>query len=72
MKRIKAISLLMARIFVMSVKRVCAVRSAWLRQDTSLLHRSVRENIVYGRPDASEEEIISAAERAEAPALFQR
>ncbi len=35
-------------------------------QDTSLLHRSVRDNIVYGRPDASEEEMRSAAERAEA------
>ncbi len=35
-------------------------------QDTSLLHRSVRDNIVYGRPNASEAEMISAAERAEA------
>jgi ATP-binding cassette subfamily B multidrug efflux pump len=35
-------------------------------QDTSLLHRSVRENIIYGRPDATEEEMISAAKRAEA------
>ncbi|HFC8536265.1 TPA: ABC transporter ATP-binding protein [Neisseria bacilliformis] len=35
-------------------------------QDTSLLHRSVRDNIVYGRPDASDEEMFSAAERAEA------
>ncbi|MDO4997175.1 MAG: ABC transporter ATP-binding protein [Neisseria sp.] len=35
-------------------------------QDTSLLHRSVRDNIVYGRPKASDEEMISAAERAEA------
>ncbi len=35
-------------------------------QDTSLLHRSVRDNIVYGRPDASEQEMIQAAERAEA------
>ncbi len=35
-------------------------------QDTSLLHRSVRENIVYGRPDASEAEMLRAAERAEA------
>ena len=35
-------------------------------QDTSLLHRSVRENIVYGRPDASEVEMLRAAERAEA------
>jgi len=35
-------------------------------QDTSLLHRSVRENIVYGRPDASEEDMLAAAKRAEA------
>ncbi|MBL8305358.1 MAG: ABC transporter ATP-binding protein [Rubrivivax sp.] len=35
-------------------------------QDTSLLHRSVRENIVYGRPDATEAEMLRAAERAEA------
>jgi len=35
-------------------------------QDTSLLHRSVRDNIVYGRPDASEEEMIAAAQQAEA------
>lgn len=35
-------------------------------QDTSLLHRSVRDNIVYGRPDATEEDMMNAAERAEA------
>lgn len=35
-------------------------------QDTSLLHRSVHDNIIYGRPDATEAEMISAAERAEA------
>ncbi len=35
-------------------------------QDTSLLHRSVRDNIVYGRPEASDEEMRAAAERAEA------
>lgn len=35
-------------------------------QDTSLLHRSVRDNILYGRPDATETEMISAAKRAEA------
>jgi ATP-binding cassette subfamily B multidrug efflux pump len=35
-------------------------------QDTSLLHRSVRENILYGRPEASDAEMIVAAERAEA------
>ncbi len=35
-------------------------------QDSSLLHRSVRANILYGRPDASEAQMIAAAERAEA------
>jgi ATP-binding cassette subfamily B multidrug efflux pump len=35
-------------------------------QDTSLLHRSVQENILYGRPDASEADMIAAAEQAEA------
>lgn len=35
-------------------------------QDTSLLHRSVRENILYGRPDATEAELIAAATQAEA------
>ena len=35
-------------------------------QDTSLLHRSVRENIVYGRPDATDADMQRAAERAEA------
>jgi ATP-binding cassette, subfamily B, multidrug efflux pump len=40
-------------------------------QDTSLLHRSVRDNIVYGRPDASEADMLAAAERAEAHAFIQ-
>ena len=35
-------------------------------QDTALMHRSVRENILYGRPDASEAEMARAAQRAEA------
>jgi ATP-binding cassette subfamily B multidrug efflux pump len=35
-------------------------------QDTSLLHRSVRENIMYGRLDATEEQMIIAAKQAEA------
>ena len=35
-------------------------------QDTSLLHRSVRDNILYGRPDATEAEMLGAAERASA------
>ncbi|WP_313351884.1 ATP-binding cassette domain-containing protein, partial [Paracoccus sp. (in: a-proteobacteria)] len=39
-------------------------------QDTSLLHRSIRDNIAYGRPDASEAEILRAAELAEADFIF--
>lgn len=35
-------------------------------QDTSLLHRSVRDNIAYGRPEATDEEVIAAAKRANA------
>ena len=35
-------------------------------QDTSLLHRSVRDNILYGRPDANDADMVSAAKRAEA------
>lgn len=35
-------------------------------QDTSLLHRSIRENIAYGKPDATDEEIVEAAKRANA------
>jgi ATP-binding cassette subfamily B multidrug efflux pump len=35
-------------------------------QDTSLLHRSVRENIIYGRPEATETELIEAAREAQA------
>jgi ATP-binding cassette subfamily B multidrug efflux pump len=35
-------------------------------QDTSLLHRSVRDNILYGRPDASTADMVAAARRAEA------
>jgi ATP-binding cassette subfamily B multidrug efflux pump len=35
-------------------------------QDSSLLHRSVRDNILYGRPNATEAEMLEAAKRAEA------
>ncbi|NIZ60607.1 multidrug ABC transporter ATP-binding protein [Sedimentitalea sp. CY04] len=37
-----------------------------VQQDSSLLHRSVRDNLLYGRPDASEEQMIKAAKQAEA------
>lgn len=35
-------------------------------QDTSLLHRSIMENVAYGRPDASEEEVVAALKKAHA------
>ena len=41
-------------------------RIGMVQQDTSLLHRSVRENILYGRAGATEAEMIEAAQRAEA------
>ena len=37
-----------------------------VQQDSSLLHRSVRDNILYGRPDATEEQMIAAAKQAQA------
>ncbi|QDF99622.1 multidrug ABC transporter ATP-binding protein [Azoarcus sp. DD4] len=40
-------------------------------QDTSLLHRSVRDNILYGRPDATDADMIAAARRAEAHEFVQ-
>ncbi|MFO1337683.1 MAG: ABC transporter ATP-binding protein [Burkholderiaceae bacterium] len=40
-------------------------------QDTSLLHRSVRDNLVYGRPGATEAEMHDAAQRAEADAFIE-
>jgi ATP-binding cassette subfamily B multidrug efflux pump len=45
-----------------------SLRSAigMVQQDSSLLHRSVRENILYGKPNASEADIITAAKKAEA------
>jgi len=35
-------------------------------QDTSLLHRSIRDNIAYGHPEATDEQVIAAAKRANA------
>jgi len=45
-----------------SLRRVIGM----VQQDSSLMHRSVRDNILYGRPDASEAEMIAAAKRADA------
>lgn len=41
-------------------------RIGMVSQDSSLLHRSVRDNLLYGRPEASEAEMIAAAKQAEA------
>jgi ATP-binding cassette subfamily B protein len=35
-------------------------------QETAMFNRSARDNILYGRPDATQEEVIAAAEKAEA------
>lgn len=40
-------------------------------QDTSLLHRSVRDNILYGKPTAGEQEVISATQHAEADQFIE-
>lgn len=37
-----------------------------VQQDSALMHRSVRDNLLYGRPDASEEDMIAAAKQAQA------
>lgn len=39
-------------------------------QDTSLLHRSIRDNILFGKPDATDAEMVRAAEEAEAHAFI--
>lgn len=44
---------------------------AMVTQDTSLLHRSVRENILYGKPDATEAELLAAVRAAEADLFIE-
>ncbi|VVO75124.1 MULTISPECIES: ABC transporter ATP-binding protein [Pseudomonas] len=41
-------------------------------QDTSLLHRSIRDNIAYGRPDATDEDIHRAAVNAQADGFISQ
>ncbi|MBR0554901.1 ABC transporter ATP-binding protein [Ciceribacter sp. L1K23] len=41
-------------------------------QDTALLHRSIRDNILFGSENATEEQLIKAAERAEALDFIER
>ncbi|MBA6295922.1 ABC transporter ATP-binding protein [Colwellia sp. MB02u-9] len=40
-------------------------------QDTSLLHRSIRENILYGDPDASDEQLMAAITQAQAAGFIE-
>jgi ATP-binding cassette subfamily B multidrug efflux pump len=40
-------------------------------QDTSLLHRSIRDNLLYGRPDATEAQVRSAVAKARAEAFIE-
>lgn len=40
-------------------------------QDTSLLHRSVRDNILYGRPDATEDDMVNAVRQAKADKFIE-
>ncbi|MFS0828508.1 ABC transporter ATP-binding protein [Pseudomonas phoenicis] len=51
-----------------------SLRSAigMVTQDTSLLHRSIRDNIAYGRPEATDEQIRRAATHAQADGFIQQ
>ncbi|WP_163028338.1 ABC transporter ATP-binding protein, partial [Pseudomonas viridiflava] len=51
-----------------------SLRSAigMVTQDTSLLHRSIRDNIAYGRPDATDEDIRRAAINAQADGFINQ
>ena len=51
-----------AEVMQNSLRRKIAV----IPQDPSLFHRSLRDNIAYGRPDATEDQIIAAAKAAQA------
>jgi ABC-type multidrug transport system fused ATPase/permease subunit len=53
-------------------KKSLRVQIAIVLQDTLLFSTTVRENIAYGRPDATEEEIIEAAHRAQADEFIQQ
>jgi ABC-type multidrug transport system fused ATPase/permease subunit len=54
--------------------RLAALRAqiGFVLQDTVLLHGTIRENIAYGRPEATEEEIIEAARIANADEFISR
>lgn len=50
----------------LALQRSLRSNIAMVSQDTSLLHRSVRDNIMFGRPEATEQEMIDAAGKAQA------
>lgn len=54
--------------------KLAALRAqiGFVLQDTMLLHGTIRENIAYGRPEASEEEIVEAARIANAEEFISR
>jgi ABC-type multidrug transport system fused ATPase/permease subunit len=54
--------------------RIADLRSACglVSQDVFLFHGTVRENLVYGAPDASDDEVVRAAELAEAHDFVHR
>jgi ABC-type multidrug transport system fused ATPase/permease subunit len=54
--------------------RIAALRSqiGFVLQDTLLLHGTIRENIAYGRPEATEEEVVAAARIANADEFISR
>ena len=55
------------------VNQVSLRRSiAYVPQEPLLFHRSIRENIAYGKPDASEEEIVEAAREANALEFIEK
>ena len=56
----------MAATCARSRRNLCAHKIAIVLQDTLLFSTTIRENIAYGRPDATEEEIHEAARRAQA------
>src|SRR5512133_1219148 len=53
-------------------KKSLRAQIAIVLQDTLLFSTTVRENIAYGRPEATEEEIIEAAQRAQADEFIQQ
>jgi ATP-binding cassette subfamily B multidrug efflux pump len=46
-------------------------RIGMVTQDTSLLHRSIKDNILYGRPDAPEATMLAMAKRAQADEFIE-